>query len=251
MGRFKADEVDNYGGNGGTGFFSLKDDKDVARVRFMYNGINDVEGYAVHEVDVDGRKRYVNCLRNYNDPVDSCPFCAAKKFQVAKLFIPLFDVDEERIKVWERGKKFFSKISSICARYSDLVSHIFEIERNGKRGSTQTTYEIYEVEQDDTQLEDLPELPEIIGGFVLDKTADEMEYYLENGEFPEDSDEGENITRRSRNKEDRTSRNERSSRNTSNRSSERDEPSYPSRTRESSRESSRRTPGNSGRRDKF
>lgn len=245
MARFKADEVDNYGGNGGTGFFSLKDDKDVARVRFMYKGLDDVEGYAVHEVDIDGKKRYVNCLRNYDDPVENCPFCEAKKFQIAKLFIPLYDVDEERIKVWERGKKFFSKISSICARYSDLVSHIFEIERNGKRGSTQTTYEIYEVEQDNTQLEDLPELPEIIGGFVLGKTADEMEYYLDNGEFPEDSDNEERITRRTRNTEDRTSRNDR---NNSNRSTERGENrSYSSRTRDSSR----RTPTNSGRRDKF
>ena len=191
MARFKHDEVDHYGGQGGAGYFSLKNDKDVATVRFMYGDIDDVEGYAVHQVEVDGKKRYVNCLREYNQPIDDCPFCKAKQFQTAKLFIPLYNVDEDRVQVWERGKKFFSKISSICARYGngDLVSHKFEIERNGKAGSTQTTYEIYEVGQDSTTLEDLPDIPEVVGGIVLDKSAEDMEFYLENGYFPPEGDE--------------------------------------------------------------
>ena len=194
MARFNAKDVDNYGGNGGGGYFSLKNDGDVARVRFMYNSAEDVEGYAVHEVEVDGKKRYVNCIREYNEPLDECPFCAARKFQVAKLFIPVYSIDEEKVLTWERGKKFFSKMSSICARYPDVVSHIFEVERNGKSGDQTTTYEIYEVGQDDTKLEDLPELPNVAGGIVLEKTADEMEYYLENGVFP--SEDAEPVRRR-------------------------------------------------------
>lgn len=191
MARFRHDEVDHYGGQGGAGYFSLKNDKDVATVRFMYNSIDDVDGYAVHQVEVEGKKRYVNCLREYNQPIDDCPFCKAKQFQTAKLFIPLYNVDEDRVQVWERGKKFFAKISSICARYGngDLVSHKFEIERNGKPGSTQTTYEIYEVGQDSTTLEDLPDVPEVVGGIVLDKSAEDMEFYLENGYFPPEEDE--------------------------------------------------------------
>ena len=39
MARFRADEADNYGGQGGAGFFRLANDGDVARVRFMYNSI--------------------------------------------------------------------------------------------------------------------------------------------------------------------------------------------------------------------
>lgn len=194
MGRFSHDEVDHYGGQGGAGYFSLKNDKDVARVRFMYNTIDDVDGYAVHQVTVNDKKRYVNCLRNYNDPIDACPFCKAKQFQTAKLFIPIYNVDEDRVQIWERGKKFFAKISSICARYATgdtpLVSQQFEIERNGKAGSTQTTYEIYSVgAPDGTTLEDLPELPSIIGGVVMDKSADDMEYYLQEESFPPDDDE--------------------------------------------------------------
>ena len=227
MARFKYDEVDHYGGQGGAGYFSLKNDKDVARVRFMYNGIDDVEGYAVHQVEVDGKKRYVNCLREYNEPISKCPFCEAKQFQQAKLFIPLYNIDEDKVQIWERGKKFFSKISSICARYPDLVSHEFEIERNGKKGETTTTYEIYEVKHDDTTLDDLPELPTIIGGLVLDKSAEDMAFYLDNEYFPPEGDD-EPVRRRS-----------------SRRDEEEDVPF------EEDRRATRRTPATGGRRDRF
>ena len=199
MARFNANEVDRYGGQGGAGYFKLVNDKDVARVRFMYNGIDDLEGYAVHEVMVDGKKRYVNCLRAYNEPIDQCPFCKAKKFQVAKLFVPLYNIDEDKVQIWERGKKFFAKMSSICSRYAngnDLVAQVFEVERNGKAHETTTTYEIYPVDRPDgTTLDDLPERPQIVGGVVLDKTAEEMEYYLDNECFPSD---GQPVRRRGR-----------------------------------------------------
>lgn len=204
MARFNAQTVDKYGGSGGHGFFSLSNDKDTARVRFMYNELDDVQGYAVHQVEVDGKYRYVNCLREYNDPIDSCPFCANRQFQLAKLFIPLYIEEGDgkgEIRLWERGKKFFAKISSMCSRYPNLVSHIFEIERNGKKGDTQTTYEIYEIEKDATKLEDLPEVPEILGGVVLDKSFDEMQHYIDYGSFGEE--ENEMPVRRSTNREER------------------------------------------------
>ena len=186
MARFNAHEADNYGGQGGGGFFSLKNDKDVATVRFMYNTIDDVEGFAVHEIEVDGRKRYVNCLREYNQPVDDCPLCAAKQRVLAKVFVPVYDEETQEIKIWDRGKTFFSKISSLCARYNPLVSTPFEIERNGKKGDTNTTYETYALETDDLTLEDFPEVPELLGTLILDKTYEELEFYLDNGYFEED-----------------------------------------------------------------
>lgn len=192
MARFRFDEAEHYGGTGGGGYFSLKDDGDTARVRFLYHGIEDVEGYAVHEVELNGKKRYINCKRAYNQPVDDCPFCAAQHIQLAKLFIPIYNIEEDRIQIWERGKTFLQKISSLCARYGQnksLVEQVFEIERNGKAGSKTTTYEIYPIGQPDgTTFEDLPERQEILGTIVLDKSEDDMEYYLKHGEFPDDRD---------------------------------------------------------------
>lgn len=199
MARFNTETADKYGGQGGAGYFSLKNDKDTAKVRFMYNSIDDVEGYAVHQVEIDGKKRYVNCLREYNQPKDVCPFCREGRFISAKLFVPIYNVDEEKVQFWERGKKFISKISSICARYPNVVSHVFEIERNGKKGETTTTYEIYEVDKDETTLEDLPEISSPLGSVILDKSADDMEFYLENDCFPSD---GESTVRRRSSSED-------------------------------------------------
>lgn len=185
MSKFGVNDADKYGGQGGAGYFSLKNDKDVARVRFLYNDINDVEGYAVHEVEIDGKKRYVNCLRDYGQPLDVCPFCAAKRLTQVKYFVPIYNVTEERVQTWERGKKFGQKISSLCSRYPNLVSHIFEIERNGQAGDQQTTYEIYEVGQDNATLDDFDGINDILGGIVLDKTASDMECYLNANYFPD------------------------------------------------------------------
>lgn len=203
MARFNYNEVDNYGGHGGSGFFQLRNDKEVARVRFLYNGIEDVQGDSVHQVEIDGKKRYVNCLRAYKDPVDVCPFCREKMYTQAKLFIPLYNIDEDKVQIWERGKTFFSKMSSICSRYPNLVSHVFDIERNGKPKETTTRYEIYPVSQDDTTLDDFT-LPKILGGLILDKTAEDMEYYLDEGVFPPDDEEEEEAPVRRRS-ESRTS----------------------------------------------
>lgn len=200
MGRFSADQADNYGGSGGHGFFSLQNDKDVAQVRFMYNDMSDVCGYAVHQITINDKKRYVNCIREYNEPISKCPFCEARMAQQAKLFIPLYDIESDTVKIWERGKKFFGTISSICSRYAgngaSLVNHIFEIERSGKKGDTSTTYNCFEIQKDNTVLDDLPELPEIIGGLVLDKSADEMYYYLDEGVFPDDDSSAPTSRRR-------------------------------------------------------
>lgn len=188
MARFSVDTADNYGGQGGGGYFRLKNDHDVARVRFLLDSIEDVEGYAVHKIKYNDKDRYVNCLRDYGQPVDVCPMCKAGYPVQAKYFIPLYNMDTNRVQTWDRGKNFGSKISSLCSRYEHLVTHEFEIERNGKAGDTQTTYEIYPVGQQDNSVsvEDF-ELPEVFGpnATVMDRSADEMQYYVDYQGFPD------------------------------------------------------------------
>lgn len=188
MARFTAETAEKYGNSGNTAsYFKLSNDGDIAKVRFLYNSADDIEGYAVHELEIDGKRKYINCLREYNEPVDNCPFCRERMQVKAKLFVPIYNEDEQKVQIWERGKKFFGKLSGICSRYSKnpIVSQTFEIERNGKPGDTQTTYEIFRTDEapDDSQLDDF-DMPEILGVTVLDKSMDDMEFYLENGMFP-------------------------------------------------------------------
>lgn len=179
--RFGINESDNYG-TGKSNYFSLKDDKDTAVIRFLYNDINDVEGVACHSVEVDGKRMHVECLRAYNEPLSKCPLCEAGYKVDAKLFIPVYDENAKESKIWTRGKTFFSKLSSLCSRYNPLVSTPFEVERNGKTGDTNTTYEVYPLTADNARIEDFPEIKADDVAFQC-KTFDELTTYLQTGNF--------------------------------------------------------------------
>lgn len=199
MAEFSVKDANKYGGQGGGGYFSLKNDRDTAKVIFPFNDIDDVHGFSVHQVVVNGKKRYVNCLHEYGQPKDDCPFCAAGMFTMAKYFIPVYNVDEDRIQTWERGKQFGDRLTSICSRNPNLVTHGFEIERVGKAGDTKTIYEIYSDRDNDDpnrRAEDY-DVQNPLGTIVLDKSAEDMKFYLETGEFPsEDTEDGYRPIRR-------------------------------------------------------
>lgn len=202
MPAFGADQADNYGNQGtSTGFFALKDDGDKALVRFMYRGQEDVKGYAVHKMPVNGKDRYINCLREYSDPLDKCPCCSQgdtfqRKIQ-ARVIIPVFDTEDESVKLWDRGRKYLNKLQLYCAKLKNgahLCGTIYEITRKGKKGDTSTDYEIYPEEVDGKVLEDLPEVPEIIGGLIMDLTPEQMITVMETGEL-QSSRKSEDIER--------------------------------------------------------
>lgn len=183
MARFSFEQADNYGG-GKSNYFSLKDNGDTAVIRFLINDLNDLEGVATHQVEVDGKRIDVECLREYNEPVDKCPLCAAGYKQDAKLFIPVYDEDAKESKIWTRGKTFFQKLSSLCARYNPLVGTPFEVERIGKKGDTNTTYETYPMDSDKSRVEDFPEI-KAEGTCFQVKTYDELDKFLQTGIFEE------------------------------------------------------------------
>lgn len=204
MGKVNIDDVDKYGGGNGGNFFQLKDDMEKAKVRFMLDNIKDLSEYTyvVHNVKQDKKDKYgmdVNCLREYDDPVDMCPFCQAGLKQSVKVFVPVYNEDEETVQFWTRGKTIIGKLSGLMNRHKDFPGHIFEIERHGKKGDQKTTYEIYHDDEDDTTLDDLPEIPDIDEiGAVLEKSEDDMNYFLDEGEFPpEDDDDDEPVRKRS------------------------------------------------------
>lgn len=192
MARFNFEDADNYGGSGNSSsFFSLKNDKDTARVRFLYRGMQDIEGYACHKVAVGTRQngapneRYVNCLRAYNEPVDNCPFCAAGFKVTPRLFIKLFNEDTKEVQVWDRSKSYYQRLAGLAARYNPLCDEVVEIERNGVAGDMHTDYMFYPVDNSQFDIEGV-EIQEPLGSIILDKSAEEMEQYLDTGAFPND-----------------------------------------------------------------
>lgn len=211
MARLTGSNIEQYNSGSGSNkgsYFSIKDDKGTARVRFLYESASDIEGFSVHKVKVGDRERYVNCLVEEGGTIADCPFCQGKIAKTAKLFVPLYNEDVGQIQIWERGQKFYGTISGLCARYPHIVSRTFDIERNGKAGDPATTYSEFPVgDADGTTVQDIlddmgvDELVNPLGTIVLDKSADDMEYYIENGDFPDDGSSG-SIRRRSSDRQD-------------------------------------------------
>lgn len=199
MPRISVNDSENYQSSLNGEWFSLKNDKDVARVQFMMNNLDDLDVFACHKVKIGDKERYVDCLRTYDEPIDKCPFCAAGIPVKTVRFVLMYQHDDSKVKIWERGKNFIAKLQSLCNRYQPLSDYVFEIERNGKAGDMATRYEIFPMDRVDPV--DLTEVekPELLGGLILEKDAEEMDIYLDTGNFPatDDSAPTEQPARRS------------------------------------------------------
>ena len=199
------DEMEKIGSTGKRiPFFGLEDNGDKAVVRFYHINGDDIEKLAVHRVKVgdEGRTVAVACLREPGQSESECPLCEVGNNVSARMYLKVlvYEKDKEgyytkkpELKIWERGKGFGKQIQSLINRYSGngkaLMDTIFEIERDGKKGDQKTQYHIYKV--DDLESDECP-LPaeddfddiEVLGNLVQDRDFDEMNYYLDNEEFP-------------------------------------------------------------------
>ena len=203
----RPDEVDNYKPQSDFDFLQLKDDGDIAKVRFYIESLDDVKMYVVHNVTAkNGKTRYVNCLRTYDQPIDDCPFCREalqnKELKTeVKMFLPVLDMDDNRVKIFERGRTFYKELEGHVRRNSPLCNYPCEIERNGAKGSTDTIYKVFPLaqEKDNILIKDMPEEPELLNGYILEMTIQEMEDFLETGVLPNTNDEPkEELPRRTR-----------------------------------------------------
>ena len=195
MGRISSEYIEEYEKSDGSSseWLKLSDNGDVARVQFLYDKYEDLETFACHKVKTgvseSGRdiERWVDCKRDYNDPIDMCPFCAAGIPVKPVTIVRMFDHKDNKVKIWERGKTFRKKLESLFNRYPKLSDMVFEIERNGAKGDKKTSYELYPMpDVEPLDVSDV-EKPDFIGTVILDKTPEEMNYYLQYNAFPENN----------------------------------------------------------------
>lgn len=176
MGRISAkDAIENYKSFEGNDFFSLKNDMDTATVRFLYDDIGDLDIYFVHEVMINGKKRWIECLEK------DCPLCKAGNTPKIKMFIQLLDLRDNKIKTWERGPKFIPKMQGLFKKYGPISNRPYDVERHGKPKESDTTYELYALDKDDKTVKDLGEKQELEGEFILLKTDEEMQELVSQG----------------------------------------------------------------------
>lgn len=192
MAKVSIDDARKASTNGN--FFSLKNDKEEASVRFLYGHTDEVDIYSVHEVKLGDRRRLVDCLKDPSDPDSHCPFCDAGIKKQQKVFLLLLDEKTDEVKLWERTFLGYERnILPILEHVSsdEIVGTCFTIIRNGKPGDMKTTYTLMVSGVDETSMKDFGgELP-ATDTSILKKTAEEMEAYIETGNFPQEEAEQE------------------------------------------------------------
>lgn len=180
-------------------YFSLKDDGESAIVRFNIHAIDDIAVDSVHHVKTaEGKTRVVSCLRpTPSAPIVDCPLCDAGEPLSYRLFIPLVEykqVENGGIEltpsVWEQGVKTRNVLKGLIDEYGDLSNSLFKITRHGAKGSKETTYSILpanpNIYKDELFVRDLSAFddPTYMNRFVLVKTAEEIEQFYKDGDFP-------------------------------------------------------------------
>lgn len=181
MGRITEEEAQKYTTSNGS-WFQLKNDKDVATIQFVVNTPEDLAPYLCHRVRVGEKERYVDCLASYGQ---ECPLCHAGHQQKLVRFVIMYQHEDNQMKIWERGSTFIKSLSGYMDRYGkDFTNMVFQIERNGKPGDMKTQYQLFNMPNINPIDLTGMETPKIMGAIILEKTAEELEAYLQTGNFP-------------------------------------------------------------------
>ena len=125
----------------------LKEDGDVAVVRFPYHSMSDLMFETTHSVTFPGKK-YPSRVRCVGD---GCPFCAQGIKLDTRFFCKLivYTVDETTSEVklnnavWDRASAFADiDIKNLMQEYGDISNYLFKIKRNGTGTATRYTISI-------------------------------------------------------------------------------------------------------------
>ena len=146
MAIIKNDQIESFM-KGGSSFFKLEDGQS-ARVRFLYNTINDIVYYAVHEFS-GSNFATIECPRgSQDDPVDICKWCAQGNKVVGRVVIPVFNEDTQEVQYWKRSLKWCEdSLKPILMKFTPgmpISGQPCEISRKGKK-MQDTTYTIMPV----------------------------------------------------------------------------------------------------------
>lgn len=188
-------------------FFTLVDDGDTAKVQFMVDNIADVLTYTTHEIPMLSRsgkefQRKVSCHKTHkSDPEGVCPFCdAGMKVKIAR-FIPMYDIENKKVVLWDRGSRFIdSQLAGFFNRMRsqgvDVKQLVVEIVRQGKKGDNQTTYALYPMERMEPQDTSNLEIPDPEGSLIAVWSPAEMKEYNATGTIPQAHDTTNNGVQR-------------------------------------------------------
>lgn len=120
-------------------FFLLPNDGNSADVVFLYRDKRDVLIADTHYIKSADYSGYVHC-NGYG-----CPVCTnAKNIRVqTKLFIPLYNITEQKIQFWDRSNRFEVQLmNDVFDKFPNPSEYVFRVTRQGAAGDINTKYTI-------------------------------------------------------------------------------------------------------------
>lgn len=189
-------------------YFGLGEDGDTGVVRFNVATLDDIKIVSKHRVKtVEGKIRNIACLRTSPDQaLDVCPLCAAGERVSFRAYVPLISYEQDEAGntvvvpcMWEQAPRIRETLKSFTMDYGDLRDYVFKIVRHGKHGDPGTTYTILpanpNVYKEEIFKKDFSGFDNLdFERFVTTKTAEEMNVFLEDGEFPNPFEKKDNST---------------------------------------------------------
>jgi len=189
------------------GFFKLKNDGEEALIRINCASLDDLQFATVHTVKTsEGRWMRVSCLNPLGQYGDSCALCSASLAEGStvskagkKVYVQMLVSYRDATTgswsaatpvIWERPAGFSRELANKIRDFGSLKEHVFKVTRNGAAGDMKTTYSL-----DYVPVYDKPELVSsdfsafnnfnIAKHSYWEKTAEEIDVFLQTGEFPE------------------------------------------------------------------
>ena len=125
-------------------YFTLRNDGDSADVVFLYRGTQDVLVADAHYIKSESYSGYIHCCGR------GCPACGKNIAVRSKLFIPMYNITNQKIEFWDRNMSFENQLNQdVFARYPNPSEYVFRITRHGQPRDVNTTYQIQVVAKND------------------------------------------------------------------------------------------------------
>lgn len=119
------------------GLFQLRNDGEYADVIFLYQDVTDVLVAETHYIKSADYNGYVHCLGR------GCPACAKNIRTQTKLFVPMYNIQQNEIQFWDRTMYFEQQLmSDVFQKFSNPSEYVFRITRHGVARDVNTHYSI-------------------------------------------------------------------------------------------------------------
>lgn len=158
-------------------FFNLRNDGDCAVVRLLHSSTDTIESMETHRVTVDGKTKRIRCLG------ENCPACANSGESEKRIYVHLWNYDENKEMVWDRTDKILEQFKTLQESWSPLNSAVIKIVRVGNE------FPRYNLEiQNPLNFSDVDKSlidVKLAKFYSMNRNAEDIIKYYETGVFPE------------------------------------------------------------------